>query len=165
MDVVTAGGPTVAVRVPAHPVALALLRSAGIPVAAPSANRSAELSPTTAEHVHRGLAGQIDLILDAGPRTLEEMGAALSKCATIFWNGTLGVAEFPAFAEGSLKLAHLLASVDATVVVGGGETAALVEQADLRDAYTHVSTGGGASLEFIEGKELPGVAALLNAEV
>jgi L-threonylcarbamoyladenylate synthase len=65
--VVTAGGPTVAARVPAHPVALALLRAAGIPVAAPSANRSAELSPTTAEHVHRGLAGQIDLILDAGP--------------------------------------------------------------------------------------------------
>jgi L-threonylcarbamoyladenylate synthase len=66
-DVVTAGGPTVAVRVPSHPVALALLRSAGVPVAAPSANRSARLSPTRAEHVQRGLAGRIDLILDGGP--------------------------------------------------------------------------------------------------
>ena len=65
--VVTAGGPTVAVRVPAHPVARALLRAAGVPVAAPSANRSSELSPTTAEHVLRGLGGRIDLILDAGP--------------------------------------------------------------------------------------------------
>src|SRR5437660_12869477 len=66
-DVVTAAGPTVAVRVPAHPVARALLRAAGVPVAAPSANRSSELSPTTAEHVLRGLGGRIDLILDAGP--------------------------------------------------------------------------------------------------
>jgi L-threonylcarbamoyladenylate synthase len=66
-DIVTAGGPTVAVRVPAHPVALALLRTAGLPVAAPSANRSSELSPTRAEHVLRGLAGRIELILDGGP--------------------------------------------------------------------------------------------------
>jgi L-threonylcarbamoyladenylate synthase len=68
-DIVTAGGPTVAVRVPAHPVALALLRAAGIPLAAPSANRSTELSPTTAEHVLRGLAGRIDLVIDGGPTT------------------------------------------------------------------------------------------------
>jgi L-threonylcarbamoyladenylate synthase len=68
-DIVTAGGPTVAVRVPAHPVAQALLRSAGVPVAAPSANRSTELSPTTAAHVLRGLAGRIDLVLDGGPTT------------------------------------------------------------------------------------------------
>ncbi len=66
-DVVTAGGPTVAVRVPAHPVALALLRAAGVPLAAPSANRSTELSPTTADHVLRGLGGRVDLILDGGP--------------------------------------------------------------------------------------------------
>src|SRR5207248_7507896 len=66
-DAVTAGGPTVAVRVPAHPVALALLRAAGVPIAAPSANRSTELSPTTAGHVLAGLAGRIDLVLDAGP--------------------------------------------------------------------------------------------------
>src|SRR5438270_2167933 len=66
-DIVTASGPTVAVRVPAHPVALALLRAAALPIAAPSANRSTSLSPTTAEHVRRGLDGRIDLLLDAGP--------------------------------------------------------------------------------------------------
>jgi phosphoglycerate kinase len=104
-------------------------------------------------------------IMDAGPESLIAFRDALSETATIFWNGTLGVAEFPAFAEGSLGLAQALAGFDATVVVGGGETAALVEQAGLRDAYTHVSTGGGASLEFIEGRVLPGVAALEDKEV
>jgi phosphoglycerate kinase len=103
--------------------------------------------------------------MDAGPESLIAFRDALSETATIFWNGTLGVAEFPAFAEGSLGLAQALAGFDATVVVGGGETAALVEQAGLRDAYTHVSTGGGASLEFIEGRVLPGVAALEDKEV
>ncbi len=99
-------------------------------------------------------------IMDVGPETLETYEAALSDCKTVFWNGTLGVAEFPAFAEGSISLAMMLADGDAKVVVGGGETAALVEQAGLRDRYTHVSTGGGASLEFLEGRTLPGVAAL-----
>jgi phosphoglycerate kinase len=99
-------------------------------------------------------------IMDVGPDTLETYQEALSDCGTVFWNGTLGVAEFPQFAEGSLSLAMTLADLQASVVVGGGETAALVEQAGMRDRYTHVSTGGGASLEFIEGKTLPGVAAL-----
>ena len=98
--------------------------------------------------------------MDVGPDTLNTFRDALEDCQTIFWNGTLGVAEFPAFADGSLALALALADLNATVVVGGGETAALVEQAGLRDRYTHVSTGGGASLEFIEGRSLPGVAAL-----
>jgi len=99
-------------------------------------------------------------IMDVGPDTLETYQEALGECGTIFWNGTLGVAEFPTFAEGSLSLAMTLADIEASVVVGGGETAALVEQSGMRDRYTHVSTGGGASLEFIEGKTLPGVAAL-----
>ena len=99
-------------------------------------------------------------IMDAGPDTLSTFKDALDDCATVFWNGTLGVAEFPAFAEGSLALALTLAELDATVVVGGGETAALAEQSGLKNRFTHVSTGGGASLEFIEGKTLPGVAAL-----
>ena len=99
-------------------------------------------------------------IMDVGPDTLSTFRDALDDCATVFWNGTMGVAEFPAFAEGSIALALNLAELDARVVVGGGETAALVEQAGLRDRYTHVSTGGGASLEFIEGRTLPGVAAL-----
>jgi phosphoglycerate kinase len=103
-------------------------------------------------------------IMDAGPDTLSMYRDALDECATVFWNGTLGVAEFPAFAEGSLALALTLADLDSTVVVGGGETAALVEQSGLRDRYTHVSTGGGASLEFIEGRVLPGVAALADKD-
>jgi phosphoglycerate kinase len=89
---------------------------------------------------------------------------ALDECGTVFWSGPLGVAEFPAFAEGSLAMALTLADLDATVVIGGGETSALVEQSGLHERYTHVSTGGGASLEFIEGRTLPGVAALLDAD-
>ncbi len=101
-------------------------------------------------------------ILDAGPKTLGAYRKALETCRTVFWNGPLGVAEFPAFAVGSLALAQILAEIDAEIVVGGGESAALIEQAGLRDSYTHVSTGGGASLEFIEGRSLPGVEALLD---
>jgi phosphoglycerate kinase len=101
-------------------------------------------------------------IMDVGPDSLNTFRDALEDCKTIFWNGPLGVAEFPAFAEGSQALALELADLDARVVIGGGETAALVEQAGLHDRYTHVSTGGGASLEFLEGKTLPGVAALLD---
>ena len=99
-------------------------------------------------------------IMDAGPESVAAFGRALANCGTVFWNGTLGVAEFPAFAKGSLALAQTLADAKGTVVVGGGETAALVESAGLRDRYSHVSTGGGASLEFLEGRTLPGVAAL-----
>jgi phosphoglycerate kinase len=99
-------------------------------------------------------------IMDIGPDSLETFHDALRDCKTVFWNGPVGVAEFPNFAEGSLALAMELADLDARVVIGGGETAALVEQAGLHDRFTHVSTGGGASLEFIEGKTLPGVAAL-----
>jgi phosphoglycerate kinase len=101
-------------------------------------------------------------IMDIGPDTLATYREALDDCATIFWNGPLGVAEFPAFAEGSLALALALADIDGRVVIGGGETSAIVEQAGLHDRYAHVSTGGGASLEFIEGRTLPGVAALLD---
>jgi phosphoglycerate kinase len=101
-------------------------------------------------------------IMDIGPDSLRTFCDALADCKTVFWNGPLGVAEFPAFAEGSQALALDLAELDARVVIGGGETSALVEQAGLHDRYTHVSTGGGASLEFIEGKTLPGVAALLD---
>jgi phosphoglycerate kinase len=103
-------------------------------------------------------------IMDIGPDSLDTFREALRDCKTVFWNGPVGVAEFPAFAEGSYALAMELADMDAQVVIGGGETAALVEQAGLRDRYTHVSTGGGASLEFIEGKVLPGIAALDNKD-
>ena len=101
-------------------------------------------------------------VMDVGPDWISHFRDALEDCKTVFWNGPLGVAEFPAFARGSEALARALAEMDARVVIGGGETGALVEQMGLHDRYTHVSTGGGASLEFIEGKTLPGVEALLD---
>ena len=101
-------------------------------------------------------------VMDVGPDSISHFCDALEDCKTVFWNGPLGVAEFPAFARGSEALARALAEMDARVVIGGGETGALVEQMGLHDRYTHVSTGGGASLEFIEGKTLPGVEALLD---
>lgn len=102
-------------------------------------------------------------ILDIGPRSVQAYGEALSACKTVLWNGPLGVIEFPAFARGSEALARVLAELDATTIAGGGETAALLEEAGLAEKFDHVSTGGGAFLEFLEGRELPGVAALLDA--
>ena len=102
-------------------------------------------------------------IMDAGPESIAAYAAALADCQTIVWNGPLGVAEFPRFAKGSIALAELLAHHSATTTVGGGETAALVREAALAGQFDHISTGGGAFLEFLEGNELPGVAALLDA--
>ncbi len=102
-------------------------------------------------------------IMDAGPESIAAYGAALSDCQTVVWNGPLGVAEFPKFAHGSAALTRLVAGLDAVTIVGGGETAALVRAAGLAGEFDHVSTGGGAFLEYLEGRELPGVAALLDA--
>jgi phosphoglycerate kinase len=99
-------------------------------------------------------------ILDVGPRSVEAYAAALASCKTVVWNGPLGVIEMPAFAKGSEALARALAAMDAVTIVGGGETAALVEDSGLAGKFDHISTGGGAFLEFLEGRELPGVAAL-----
>lgn len=136
----------------------------GVPLLLPTDVVVADAFAAEANHqtVPVGAIAEGWRIMDVGPDTLSTYREALDDCKTVFWNGTLGVAEFPAFAEGSLSLALALAELDARVVVGGGETAALVEQAGLRDRYAHVSTGGGASLEFIEGRTLPGVAALLD---
>ncbi len=103
------------------------------------------------------------MILDVGPATLAAFEAALSDSAAVVWNGPLGVFEIEQFAGGSFGLARVLADLDATTVVGGGETAAVVARSGLAERFTHVSTGGGASLEMLEGRELPGVAALLDA--
>jgi phosphoglycerate kinase len=103
------------------------------------------------------------MILDVGPASLAAFEAALSGVAAVVWNGPLGVFEIEQFAGGSFGLARVLADLDATTVVGGGETAAVVARSGLAERFTHVSTGGGASLEMLEGRELPGVAALLDA--
>ncbi|HYM14794.1 MAG TPA: phosphoglycerate kinase [Dehalococcoidia bacterium] len=100
------------------------------------------------------------LILDVGPATVADYESKLAAAKTVVWNGPLGVAEWPAFARGSHALARFLAALPATVVIGGGETVALVHQLGIADRFAHVSTGGGASLEFLEGRILPGVAAL-----
>jgi phosphoglycerate kinase len=102
-------------------------------------------------------------ILDVGPQTILAFGEALVDVKTVIWNGTLGVAEFPAFALGTRALIRLLVeltSLGVTTIVGGGDSAAAVEALGVADKVSHVSTGGGASLEFLEGRELPGVAAL-----
>lgn len=100
--------------------------------------------------------------LDIGPKTIELYSEELKNAKTVIWNGTVGVAEFPAFAEGTNSLAKVVSELDATTVIGGGDTAAAIHKAGVADKMTHVSTGGGASLEFLEGKKLPGVECLLD---
>jgi phosphoglycerate kinase len=101
-------------------------------------------------------------ILDIGRRTVELFKQKLAGAKTVVWNGPLGVFEFPKFATGTEAIAQFLADLEATTIIGGGDVVAAVRQAGVADRIAHISTGGGASLEFLEGKELPGVAALLE---
>lgn len=100
--------------------------------------------------------------LDIGPETVALFAKEIEKAKTIFWNGPMGVFEMPNFAVGTLQLARALGQSNGTTIIGGGDSAAAVEQFGLSSKMTHISTGGGASLKFLEGTELPGVSALLD---
>ena len=131
-------------------------------VVAPSLDR-----PDAAHAVSRGEIPPDEAMYDIGPGTAESFSRAIATASTIIWNGPMGVSEKPAFAAGTLAIARAMAEATgrgATTIVGGGDSAAAVAEAGLSGQMSHVSTGGGASLEFLEGKPLPGVVALDDSD-
>ncbi len=143
---------------------LAKARARGVAVHLPRDVVAASKFGADAEALTRA-AGEVPkgyMILDIGPETVKAYAEALKAARAVVWNGPMGVFEMEKFSAGSFGLARALASLDAITVVGGGETAAVVALTGLQDRFTHVSTGGGASLEMLEGRELPGVAALMD---
>jgi phosphoglycerate kinase len=128
-------------------------------VCAPEASLDAPRQTVAADHIPAGMIG-----LDVGPRTVEEFARTISDAKTVLWNGPMGMFEMEPFAAGTRGVAQAVAGVDAFTVVGGGDSVAALAKLDLADAVDHLSTGGGASLEFIEGRELPGLAVLMEGE-
>ncbi|HLM07371.1 MAG TPA: phosphoglycerate kinase [Blastococcus sp.] len=127
-------------------------------VCAPEFSADAETTVVPVGAIPDGQMG-----LDVGPRTVEAFGAELGDARTVFWNGPMGVFELAPFQEGTRGVATAVGAIDGLSVVGGGDSAAAVRQLDLdEDAYGHISTGGGASLEYLEGRELPGLSVLAN---
>ena len=144
---------------------LAQARSRGVHVGLP-VDAVVGVAPDSAEQVRTVNVREIppDLMgLDVGPATVAKFQAALRPAATIVWNGPMGVFENPAFAGGTLELAKAVAGSAAFSVVGGGDTLAAIQKAGVADRIGYLSTAGGAFLEFLEGRELPGVAALSEA--
>ena len=102
--------------------------------------------------------------MDMGPKTIEKFKKYLKGAGTVVWNGPLGVFEFEQFATSTREIARAVAESGAVSIIGGGDSAAAIEQLGFSDRVTHISTGGGASLELIEGKELPGIACLMDSD-
>ena len=126
-------------------------------VAASEFSKDAEPVMVDSDNIPDGMMG-----LDIGPRAIDAFIREIMACGTIVWNGPMGVFEFPKFAEGTRSIAYAVAEADAVSVIGGGDSAAAIRQFGLEDKVTHMSTGGGASLELLEGKILPGIACLLD---
>jgi phosphoglycerate kinase len=124
-------------------------------VVAPEFGAADEAQTIDTQAIPDGMMG-----LDIGPKTCALYAAEIAKARTIVWNGPMGVFEQPAFANGTFAIAHAVAASDATSIVGGGDSVSAVKQSGVADQITHISTGGGASLEYLEGKVLPGIAAL-----
>ena len=118
-----------------------------------------EFSNDAPSRVVEGSMEPDEMGMDIGPKTREIFADAVKSAKTVVWNGPMGVFEMPNFAKGTIAVAEALADIDATTIIGGGDSAAAVNQLGFGDKMTHISTGGGAYLEFLEGKELPGVAA------
>ena len=121
-------------------------------------NEFSESSPTSIITTHDLPSDTIGV--DIGPLSITHFKEAISTAKTVLWNGPLGVFEMPPFAKGTFAIAHALADSDAITIIGGGDSASAIAHAKLTDKITHISTGGGASLEFLEGKELPGISIL-----
>jgi 3-phosphoglycerate kinase len=124
-------------------------------VVASEFSENAKAKTTAGVDIESGWMG-----LDVGPKTVESFKKALSGAKMVLWNGPLGVFEFPAFANGSRAIAQFIASTKMISIIGGGDTAACIKEFGLEEKMSHISTGGGASLEYLEGQVLLGVAAL-----
>jgi len=152
-DVVLVGG-KVAEELRANPMDLPLTLPRDV-VAAAEFDSEAEAKIVPADEIPKGWLG-----LDIGPETRAEYAQQIAAAKTVFWNGPMGVFEWPRFAEGTTAIAQAMADADAYAVVGGGDSVRAIHEAGLAEKMDWVSTGGGASLELLEGKELPGVAAI-----
>jgi len=139
---------------------LSLAQERGVQISLPVDAIVAETMDAKGATVDIGSVGAGQAIFDIGPKTAEQFAAIISDAKTVFWNGPMGVFERPAFAAGTRAVAEAVAGSAAFTVVGGGDSVAAVEQMGVASKISHISTGGGASLEFVEGRELPGLVAL-----